>query len=221
MVRKIMVAGGTGRTGRLIVMKLIAEGHYPNVLVRDPARAKQILGEEPVFFKGNVCQTETLLPAMLDMEIVISAIGARTPVGKSCPQRIDYNGVVNLVTAACQARIQHFILVSSIAVTHPEHPLNRFGRVLDWKRKGEEALIESGLVYTIIRPGALMDTPGGRRQLIFAQGDHVLGTVSRADVAEACLQALNYPASQGATFELVEIKNSGRPDWDGLFRSLT
>jgi uncharacterized protein YbjT (DUF2867 family) len=221
MLNKIFIAGGTGCTGRIIVGKLIAEGIHPHLLVRDPAKADRLFGQDVVLHQADVRELETLIKPMHGMDAVISAIGTRTPVGHNCPKRVDYEGVANLVKAAQINGIQRFILISSIAVTHPEHPLNRFGHILEWKRKGEEILQNSGLDYTIVRPGGLTDTLGGRCELVFGQGDHLLGTISREDLAEICLQALKNPSRHRTTFEAIATDQIGQPDWSALFSQLT
>jgi uncharacterized protein YbjT (DUF2867 family) len=220
MNQPILVAGGTGRTGRIIVQKLLALGQQPRVLVRDPAAARNLLGDKPLLFQGDVRDPATLAPAVEGCPTLISAIGSRSPVGPNCPKRVDYAGVAHLVDAALAADIKRFILISSIAVTQPDHPMNRFGKVLHWKREGERHLETSGLAYTILRPGGLTQVPGDQRQLIFEQGDQISGTISRADVAEACLQALTRPASAGLTFELISDGAKGPPDWENLFAGL-
>jgi uncharacterized protein YbjT (DUF2867 family) len=220
MKKTILVAGATGETGRIIVNKLINRGFIPRVLVRDPGGARKILGAVPKIFKGDVREYDTLVPALEGVDVLISAVGTRTPVGKNCPKRVDYQGVANLVKAAGEAGVQRFILISSVAVTHPDHPLNRFGRILDWKRAGEEALQNSSLCYTIIRPGGLKNTPEGKKRLIVDQGDRILGMISRADLAETCLQALGCRHSERTTFEVIETDHKGPPDWSGLFSPL-
>lgn len=220
MKQTILIAGGTGRTGRIIVQKLLALGQQPRVLVRDMAAARKLLGEKPLLFQGDVRDPATLAPAVKGCTTLISAIGSRAPVGPNCPKRVDYAGVAHLVDAAQAAGVGRFILISSIAVTQPDHPMNRFGKVLHWKRQGERHLEASDLAYTILRPGGLMQTPGDQRQLIFERGDQISGTISRADVAEACLQALARPASAGLTFELVADHAKGPPDWEKLFASI-
>jgi len=70
------------------------------------------------------------------------------------------------------------------------------------KRRGEEGLRASGLAYTIIRPGQLVDEPGGYRALVFDQGDRVSQPVSAADVADICLRALHEPAAVNKTFDV-------------------
>ena len=220
MVENILIAGATGQTGRIIVKKLILLGIIPHVLVRNIQGAQKILGDSVIYHQGDVRELDLLVHHLAGMDAVISAIGTRTPVGKNCPKNIDYQGVANLVRAATMNNVPRFILISSIAVTQPEHPLNCFGKVLDWKFKGEEFLRQSGLKYTIVRPGGLVNTDERQRILIFDQGDRLMGTVSRFAVAETCLNALQYPQSECTTFEVIETEQNGQPDWAELFLSL-
>jgi len=221
MLNVILVAGATGRTGQIIIRKLIQKGYQPHALVRDLPAAKKILGENVICHQGDVREMTSLQQAMQGIDAVISAVGSQTPVGKNCPKRVDFRGVANLVKAAEFNQVKRFILISSIAVTHPEHPLNCFGKILDWKRKGEETLQNSPLDYAIIRPGGLLDSPGGMRDLIVDQGDQIVGTISRETVAETCLVALQYPRPLRVCFEIIETEQKGTPHWNTLFGALS
>ena len=62
-----------------------------------------------------------------------------------------------------------FILVSCAgALVADDEPVSA-AAVLSHKRKGEQALRYSGLGYTIIRPGPLLEEPGGYKALVFDQ----------------------------------------------------
>lgn len=220
MTGKILVAGATGRTGQIIIRKLVSNGIHPHALVRDIPTAEALFGEGVSLHIGDVRDFETLIQPLEGTDALISAIGTCTPVGGNCPKRVDYEGVANLVKAAQMKGVRRFILISSIAVTHPEHPLNRFGKILDWKLKGEEALRHSGLEYTIIRPGGLTNNPAGCKALVFSQGDQITGTLSREDLADICLQALQQPKLTQVTFEAIQAENKGQSNWAGLFASL-
>ena len=220
MSKEILVAGATGRTGKIIIKKLLQKGIKPHVLVRDYPSALDLWQDSVTYHLGDVRDIQTLLPAMSGVTALISAIGAQSPVGKNCPKRVEYEGVANLVQAAITQGVKRFILISSVAVTHPEHPMNHFGKILEWKYQGEEILRQSGLEYVIIRPGGLMNTPGGERQLRFGQGDQFLGMISRSDLAEICLQALQYPYPINITFEVVEAERKEKAGWRPKFASL-
>ena len=220
MDKKYMIAGATGKTGRIIVQKLLDRGVRPRVLVRNHDLAKNLFRDQVDVYVGDVRQLETLQPAMEGVDIFISAIGTSTPVGKNCPKRVDYEGVANLVQAAKSSNVQRFILISSISVTHANHPMNCFGKILEWKLKGENALRESGLSYAIIRPGGLISDSGGQKLFVFDQGDKLLGTISRTALAETCLCAADYPKNLHMTFEVVESEEHGVQGCGEFFTSL-
>jgi NAD(P)-dependent dehydrogenase (short-subunit alcohol dehydrogenase family) len=55
---------------------------------------------------------------------------------------------------------------------------------------------------------------------LLEQGDTGEGQTARADVAEACVQALAAPSAQGKTFELYNVPGSPPSDWPALFSQL-
>ncbi|NEO45884.1 MAG: NAD(P)H-binding protein [Moorea sp. SIO4A3] len=124
-----------------------------------------------------------------------------------------------------------FIMISSAGVTRPGRPginleeeppavrmNDQLGGILTWKLRGEDAVRDSGVSYTIIRPCALTEEPGGQA-LVFAQGDNIRGKVSREDIAELCVQVLEQPKACNVTFEVKE-SSDGLRDWQTLFSGI-
>lgn len=64
------------------------------------------------------------------------------------------------------------------------------GRLRWWwgSRRGEDILRASGLGYTIVRPGPLLEEPGGYKALVFDQGNRIAQTISCADAADVALK---------------------------------
>jgi hypothetical protein len=61
----------------------------------------------------------------------------------------------------------------------------------------------------------------GGKTLVFEQGDNIRGKVSREDIAELCIQALEQPLACNVTFEVKEADNGDRTlDWESLFSGL-
>jgi uncharacterized protein YbjT (DUF2867 family) len=69
------------------------------------------------------------------------------------------------------------------------------------KAEADERLIESGLDYTIVRPGGLTDDPGTGRVKVGT--DIERAAIPRDDVAAVLLAVLEQPSSIGKVFELV------------------
>lgn len=153
---------------------------------------------------------------------------------QNSPAVADGQGAKNLIEAAQAAAVQRFVLVSSLGVERkhqlPFSLLNAYG-VLDAKAVAEQSLRSSGLNFTIVRPGRLIDGPytsydlntlikastDGKQGVVVGLGDRLLGQTSRKDVAAACVECLQIDATVNKAFEII---NQGpRPaslDWSKL-----
>ena len=217
----VLVAGATGGTGRALVSNLQKQGYTVRALVRDEAKARVVLGDDVAYFTGDVRDIESVAPAVAGARYVVSAIGSSRSDAENNPEAVDFKGIKNLADAAAAAGAAQFVLVSSSGVTQEDHFLNKaYDNVLIWKFKGEEAVRASGVPYTIVRPGGLVNTPGGEDKLVFAQGDTTGGRISREDVALICIAALENPAAINKTFETYSTEEEGNNDWNALFGEL-
>jgi uncharacterized protein YbjT (DUF2867 family) len=217
----VLVAGATGGTGRAMVRNLLGQGYAVRAFARDAAKARVVLGDDIEYAEGDVRDIETINAAMLNVRFVISSIGGSRDDPTNGPEFVDFGGVKNLAQAAAAADVEHFVLVSSSGVTHEDHFLNKImNNVLNWKFAGEQALRESGVPYTIVRPGGLVTKPGGIDTLVFAQGDSTAGTINREDVALICIAALSNPEALNRTFETFSSKSPGANDWQAMFDGL-
>ncbi|XP_021809196.1 uncharacterized protein LOC110752779 [Prunus avium] len=114
--------------------------------------------------------------------------------------------------------------VGSAGVTRPDRPgldlskqplavrLNKeLDFILTFKLKlGEDLIRESGIPCTIVRPCALTEEPA-RADLIFDQGDNITGKISREEVAQICVAALERPYASGKTFEVKSVVPFSEP----------
>ncbi|MBA0556971.1 hypothetical protein Golob_027031 [Gossypium lobatum] len=155
----------------------------------------------------------TIAPAIGNASVVICCIGAseKEIFDITGPYRIDYQATKNLIDAATAVKVNHFILVSSLGtnkVGFPAAILNLFWGVLIWKRKAEEALIASGLPYTMVRPGGMerpTDAFKETHNITLSTEDTLFGgLVSNLQVAElmACM-AKNRSLSYCKVVEVV------------------
>lgn len=220
----VLVIGATGGTGREVVRQAQASGYAVRVFVRDEPRARAELGDAVQYFVGDVRTGAGIEAAVKGADYVVSALGSNVRNDpQNTPERVDYHGVRLLAEASAKAAIKQFVLVSSMGVTHPDHQLNKmFDNILVWKLKGEDALRASGVPYTVVRPGGLLNTPGGEAGVKAFQGDDLRnqGSIPRADVATVALAALGKQSAQGKTFELVADKSVPRSDLQAMFAGL-
>ncbi|XAR60333.1 hypothetical protein NMG60_11033655 [Bertholletia excelsa] len=245
----VLVVGGSGGVGQLIVASLLNRNITSRLMLRDPEKATSLFGKQDKerlqVQKGDTRNPEDLDPSIFEgVTHVICCTGttafpSRRWDGDNTPERVDWEGVRNLVSAL-PLTLKRVVLVSSVGVTKfnefPWSIMNLFG-VLKYKKMGEDFVRNSGLPFTIIRAGRLTDGPytsydlntllkataGERRAVLIGQGDKLVGEVSRLVVAEACIQALDIESTQGQVYEINSVRGEGPGSdpqkWQELFEA--
>ena len=224
----VLVAGASGRAGRYVVQRLKEQGIPFRAMTRSRADAEQRLGPD---FAGvdwvecDVRDPAQVAAAMRGVRYVISVIGANQVGGDNSAEFVDYGGVKNLVDAAVREKVDRFVLLTAIGVTDPAHPFNKVTKgALGWRFRGEEYLRASGVAYTIVRPGGLVNEPAGQKGLRLEQGDHwrplLRSTLSRDDLALVLIESLRQPGARNTTFELVNDPALPPGAWRDRFSTL-
>jgi uncharacterized protein YbjT (DUF2867 family) len=224
------VIGGTGRLGRLVTARLLERGERVRAIGRHRWRAGR--GPLPAgaeFVPGDVRDAASISRALDGgpgrpgcSGIVYCVEPGTDDSGPDRPEATLHTGVRNVLAAAAAGRGRpHLVLVSQLHATHQGHPLNAYGRLLEWRLAGEDAVRSGPLPYTVVRPGWLTDDPPGPRRVRLEQGDHGSGTVSRHTLADACVRALTSPYAEETTFEIFDAGDAAAvPGWDGMFAAL-
>ena len=199
--RPVLVVGATGRTGRLIVGRLLERGVAVRALVRDAAKGHEVLPAEVPQFVGDLRRSETLAKPLAGAGAVIVATCGSAEGGNDA-ETVDYYGAFHLMPAAAAAGVELVVFVSTIHATRPEHYQDVEPTSLGWKARAEEVIRGAGVPYCIVRPGWLTDADGGE-PLALSQGDVAEGRISRADLAEVCTRVISLSEARGKTFEVV------------------
>ncbi|PSO73792.1 MAG: epimerase [Cyanobacteria bacterium QH_8_48_120] len=217
---KALVAGSTGSTGQRIVKELVQRDIPVRALVRNLEKGQEVLPQEAELVVGDVLKPESLTEALSDCTVLLCAIGASPSLDPTGPYQVDYQGTKNLVDAAKAKGIEHFVIVSSLCVSQFFHPLNLFWLVLYWKQQAEKYISESGLTYTIVRPGGLRneDTPD---PIVMSPPDTMFdGSIPREKVAQVCVESLFQSAAANKTVEIVSKQEATQSNWEQLFASV-
>ncbi len=181
---KVVLLGAAGRVGRLTAPALLARGMTVRALVRDPAGAAALLPPDVELVQGDL-QTADVDALLRGADAIVFVAGGAGRA-ESNPRAVDFEAVQRLSQAAARLGVRLTVLLSSAAVTQPEHPHNcTFDSVLKWKRRGEEALEASGAPYSIVRALGLRDRHGGLSGIRIVRGDRIAfgEDIARADVA--------------------------------------
>jgi uncharacterized protein YbjT (DUF2867 family) len=202
-----LVVGATGFLGSRVCRELAAAGKPVAAIVRsgDDAKLEPLRAAGVELVEGDLKDADSLARACAGKEAVIStasaSISARS--GDSI-QTVDLDGQRSLIDAAAGAGVSRFVYISFSSNMTTEAPLTSA------KREVERHLEGSGLEYTILRCGFLMEVMIGpavgfdyanAKAVVYGSGENELSLVSMDDVARMAVISLDRPEAANATIE--------------------
>lgn len=207
-----LLVGATGLLGSEIARRLTNQGRSVRALVRttaDPAKIATLKKMGCALVYGDLRDRASLEAACRGVEEVITTASttfSRQP-GDSI-ETTDQAGQLALVAAAKAARVRHFVYTSySGQLDQGPKP----SALTIAKRTVEQAVKESGMIYTILRPSCFMeiwfspavgfDAPNANAT-IYGAGANKLSWISFYDVAEFAVESLDNLAARNAVLEL-------------------
>jgi uncharacterized protein YbjT (DUF2867 family) len=211
----VFVAGGHGKLGLRLLRLAAQRGDQARGLIRDSGQSADLeaVGAEPIVADWEA--GDDITPLVAGADAVVFAAGAGPGSGPERKRTVDYGGAVRLIEAAKANGVSRYLIVSSMGADDPESGSESMLPYLQAKAQADLAVRESGLDFTIVRPGGLTDDPGtglvdaaprlGRR-----------GSIPRDDVAAVLLACLDEPATITMTFEVL----SGDTPIDEAIRNL-
>ena len=217
----VAVLGASGRTGVHVLEELKSRNVNIRALSRNIERAKEKVEGDFDWVAADVTDSESLLLAFEDVDILVSTIGS---TGGDNSELIDYKGSINFVEAAKERSVKHIIYMSSIGAGGAENfstvILNLVtDKAMKWKSLGEEYIRNSGIDFTIVRPGGLRGDPGALG-IRFEQGDEIIGWIPRADVASVLVESMFNSDALNKTFEVVNDESLAVEAWRDEFKNL-
>jgi nucleoside-diphosphate-sugar epimerase len=172
--------GAKGGIGLWTAHNLIQTDHNVNVVCRNEQKLKDLFGSKKDKFKNvinmdieesvinyekeNAISSNSAKNPFLDhlegIDIVINTVGASKTKDVNHSRIIDLETTKLLIEAAKHHSVKKFILVTSQFITRPDSFIafilnTMVGNCLGHKLQAENLLRESGLNYTIVRPGGL------------------------------------------------------------------
>lgn len=212
----IFLAGASRGVGREIAINLTEQNQKVKALLRSETTRPELEAMGIKIVMGDALDKTAMEQAMQGdtIQAVISTIGGLPKDG----ERADYLGNKNLIDAAVKAGVQKFILVTSIgtgnsAVALPPQAMQTLSAVLAEKEKAEQHLIESGLTYTIIRPGGLKSEPSTGNGIL-TEDYKIAGTIHRADVAKLVCRCLFSELADNKIFSACDRNMTyGQPEF--------
>jgi uncharacterized protein YbjT (DUF2867 family) len=219
---KVLITGGTGFVGPHVVRAVAGAGHDLKLLVRDSTRSRDLPGQPVV---GEMTNTVSLQHAVEGVDAVVHLVAIRQGRDEEF-KRVMEQGTRDLVSAAKEAGVRQFVLMSALGTGADTKDLVPY---YHGKWEMEEAVKGSGLEYAIFRPSFVFGREGGIlptfRKLakltpvtpIIGSGEQRIQPIWVDNVAAYFAAALDKPGATNKTFEL------GGPDivsWNEFWERL-
>jgi uncharacterized protein YbjT (DUF2867 family) len=209
----ILVVGATGVVGGMITRRLLEQGREARVVVRRDSPSSQLVqqglatsaeeliesGAQPVH--GDLRDRASLEAAVEGVETVITTANSAMRGGADNPQSVDLGGNRNLIEAARESGVEHFVFVSVLGA-EPDHP----SPYMQAKAKTEATLQASGMGYTILAPTAFMEVwpalvvgmPAvqGQPVTLVGEGRRRHSFISNRDVAAFAVATVDNPEAR-------------------------
>jgi putative NADH-flavin reductase len=202
---RLVVLGATGGTGLEIVRRAVDQGHSVTAFVRSVERLAPFLDRITVR-QGDLLNSDELAQAIRDHEAVLSGFGPRLPISKT-DEDILHRFALTLTSAMRQTGVRRVVVESTAflfkdSVVPPTYLFGRlfFSRVVVDASAMEQVLrkSEADIDWTIVRPPKLTDNPyTGRYRVREGHLPRFGFNISRADVADCFIKAMENPATIG------------------------
>ncbi len=194
--KNVLVAGANGTTGRIIVDLLkVSKNYQPIAMVRNKEQKDRFEKEHVMTVMADL--EEDLSHAVKNADKVIFAAGSK---GKNIIG-VDQEGAKKLTDAAKKAGAGKFVMLSSMGADNPSIS-EELQDYLQAKQNADNYLKESGLEYSIVRPGSLTDD-GATGKIQLKKKFENQGSISRADVAKTLVEVLDDEVRKNEVFEIL------------------
>ncbi len=209
---RVAVSGASGKTGFRVAEEALKNNFKVRLLVRETSVVPESLNSAERR-QISLSNPESFDEALSGCDSLVIATGARPTIDLTGPCRIDAKGVTDQINSCKRVGVNRVILVSSLCCGKLFHPLNLFGLILLFKRIGERALEQSGLDWTIIRPGGLNENEESLESqsiLYGTSGSQEEGSIPRRLVAKSCIEALKIKSSIRQIVEVTSNQETPR-----------
>jgi uncharacterized protein YbjT (DUF2867 family) len=217
--RPVLLVGATGDLGGRVLRALRTRGRTVRALVRPGSDASGLPADGVEVVRGDMLDPASLGPAFAGVSAAVTTAIGYSHRREGDSLRTDYEGNRHLAEAAKKAGVPRFVFLSILACDKaPRVP--HF-----WAKKvTEDALVELGVPFVALRPGAFLGAPSGRFRKWMLEGlekGRVMGMTSAGvrmtyiapdEVARALAMAVDEPRALGRRIDLGSDRPLSGPE---------
>ncbi|SEJ58143.1 SDR family oxidoreductase [Demequina mangrovi] len=202
---RVAIVGGAGKVGRRLIPILLHRDHEVVALARTDEQLHELagLGAAARHLDIEACDEPEFASAFGGCDAVVFTAGGGPDGNANRKRTVDLEGSLKSIAGAKRRGIKRFVQVSAMGVDAEPDPARGdvWTAYVYAKREADFALRGSGLAWTILRPGILVDSVG--TGCISIDEKVVPGPIPRVDVAQTIASCLSRPRTAGHQWEIV------------------
>ena len=200
-MKKVLIAGANGKTGREVVSILKdKDGYEPVAMVRKESQIPYFKEKNVSTLLGDLEEDLSSVTKGIDKVIFAAGSGGDTSDKKTI--EVDEKGAKALINVSSDSGVEKFVMLSSMGTDQPDS-IPSLKQYLKSKKAADEHLKSSGLSYSIVKPGMLTDDEG-KSQIQAKQRLNKNGKIPRQDVAKVLVQSLSEDILKNKEVEILE-----------------
>jgi uncharacterized protein YbjT (DUF2867 family) len=207
---EIVIVGGHGKVALRLAEALTGQGHTVRSTIRNEAHGADVedAGAVPYLIDLERSDAQDLAEAFGDARAVVFSAGGGGDGDVERKRTVDLEGSLKSIEAAKILGITRFVQVSAMGVDEPvdDDAAPAWRAYVEAKRDADIALRDSGLDWTIVRPGGLTDGPATGSVRVAPRLP--AGRISRTDVAAVIVAVLENDSTIGSQFEVTDGERS-------------
>lgn len=205
---KVVVIGANGQIGQHVVKELQqSDTHSVTAVVRKEEQAEKLKVNNIQAIVADLEGTvEDLAKAISGADALVFIAGSGGHTGPDKTLLIDLDGAVKTMEAAKQVGVDRYIMVSAFDADKRQTWNEGIRPYYVAKHYADRLLEASGLNYTIVRPGGLVNKPSIRKITVGVEAKP--STITREDVAHTLIATLANKKTYRRAFNLVNGEHS-------------
>ncbi|WP_409423555.1 NAD(P)-binding oxidoreductase [Pseudoalteromonas sp. RW-H-Ap-1] len=199
---KTLIIGASGQIGKMATELLLKNEQNVVALVRDKSKLSDL--DSPFLSIVEQDLEGDFSNAVNGCDQVIFAAGSGGSTGTDKTVLIDLWAATKAATYSKEHGVKHFIMVSSIGADDPDAIESDLKPYLVAKHMADRHLINSGLNYTIVRPGSLTNENASKLISTERPKDRDKAIISRENVAHVLFTIATEQGSNRCIFEVFD-----------------
>lgn len=204
-MKNVLIFGANGQIGRNLVEQLKSSDDFnPIAFVRKEDQMKDFEDQDVEARLGNLEDSlETIKDLMDDVDRVVFTAGSGGSTDADKTMMIDLDGAIKTMDATKESGIKRYVIVSAFNADDRSKWGENAAYYFAAKHHADRYLQNSGLDYTILRPGMLTNDEGTGKVKVVKEETPEDMDIPRPDVARFILEALRNDDSISKEYDLV------------------